>query len=297
METLYFIEEPNGSKLSSLLRRDLKSHGMISTAAPIHERPGGAWGKAWTAERDRWMRKAAICVVLDEPTINSQWVTSDIAAAKRMEIPILGLRSNATRDQRRIEPDPILERYEIPIVSGTPEYLSGYLRGINSSFEYSANDGLLEEPGFKVSIASLSETLSLELQKNPKAVRDLSPRQFEQLVAELMEKSGYEVTLTQESRDNGVDIYAVKADSFGRFLTIVDCKKYREDRKIGIGVVRTMIGTLKIENASHAMLATTSGFTSVSKKFESEHQYLISLRDHSDIVSWSQENTDRTRRR
>ena len=103
-----------------------------------------------------------------------------------------------------------------------------------------------------------------------------------------MEKNGYDVTLTQATRDNGVDIYAVKTDGFGKFLTVVDCKKYREDRKIGIGVVREMIGTLQIENASHAMLATTSSFSSVARNFEQERQFAISLRDHSDILQWSE---------
>ena len=114
----------------------------------------------------------------------------------------------------------------------------------------------------------------------------MSPRKFEELVAYLMEKQGYEVTLTKQSRDGGIDIFALKRDGFGSFLTIVDCKRYAEKNAVGIDLVRTMYGTLSIAKASHGIIATTSRFTKDAQVLAEKHKYQISLRDHADIVKW-----------
>ena len=103
-----------------------------------------------------------------------------------------------------------------------------------------------------------------------------------------MEKQGYEVTLTKQSRDGGVDIFALKKDDFGNFLTIVDCKKYSEKNPIGVDLVRTMYGTLDITKASHGIIATTSRFTKDAKILAENYKYQLSLRDHADIVKWIQ---------
>ncbi len=117
-------------------------------------------------------------------------------------------------------------------------------------------------------------------------MNELSPRKFEELVAYLMEKHGYEVELTQQSRDGGIDIFALKRDSFGSFLTIVDCKKYSVSNPIGVGLVRTMYGTLNVENASHGIIATTSRFTKDVRDLAGEYKYQLSLKDHADIIKW-----------
>ena len=109
---------------------------------------------------------------------------------------------------------------------------------------------------------------------------------MKEFIAFLLEKLGYEITLTQQSHDNGVDIYALKKNELGNFLTIVDCKKYSDKRPIGIEMVRTLYGTLNIEKASHGIIATTSTFSKDARKFEEEYKYQISLKDHYEIYSW-----------
>ena len=46
----------------------------------------------------------------------------------------------------------------------------------------------------------------------------MSPRGFEELVAEMLSRLGYEVTLTPASRDGGKDIYAARRDHLGTFV-------------------------------------------------------------------------------
>src|SRR5204862_4797648 len=64
------------------------------------------------------------------------------------------------------------------------------------------------------------------LAQDPSRFHALTPRQFEEVVAELLDRQGYEVTLTPASKDGGKDIYAAKNDMLGSFLYLVECKKY-----------------------------------------------------------------------
>ena len=86
----------------------------------------------------------------------------------------------------------------------------------------------------------------------------------------------------------GVDIFALRKDDFGSFLTIVECKKYARNRPVGVGIVRSMYGVLNVENASHGVIATTSTFTAGAKMMARQYQYQLSLKDHADIMAWDE---------
>ena len=283
MESLYFIEGHKPNQLSRHLSSQIGEQDGLRVLPQLKERDRM---RSLFDQRQEHMRDATTCILaLDDETLNSKLTLSELEWASEQNKPVIVLApSGMKRDDRD---DWMLQRYDLPVVQGDSKFLLEYLRGLRKDFEYNADKDLIIKPDFQIAIAKLSDRLAIELQRNPNAVRELSPRQFEEFIAELMEKNGYSVTLTKESRDDGVDIFAVKTDSFGRFLTVVDCKRYREDRKIGIEIVRGMFGTLKIHDASHAMIATTSSFSSVCKAFESKHEYLLSLKDHSDIVNWA----------
>ena len=65
------------------------------------------------------------------------------------------------------------------------------------------------------------------LDDNPDEVLALNPREFEEFVAGLREKSGYPVRLGPEGRDGGVDVYAERIGEVGDELVLVQCKRYR----------------------------------------------------------------------
>jgi len=75
------------------------------------------------------------------------------------------------------------------------------------------------------------------LKKQPKDIFKLTPRQYEELVAELIHDMGFEVTLIKATRDRGKDILASMKTEVGDFLCLVEAKHYREDRKIGVSLV------------------------------------------------------------
>jgi len=135
-------------------------------------------------------------------------------------------------------------------------------------------------------ITRFSEDLLGELRRDPALLHGLRPRQFEELCAELLSRDGYEVELTAESRDGGIDIYAVRHDSLGAFLSLVQCKKYALSNRVGVSVVRELYGVVQAKRANAGVVATTSMFTKGAKEEQHELNFQIKLRDYSDIQEW-----------
>jgi restriction system protein len=113
----------------------------------------------------------------------------------------------------------------------------------------------------------------------------LSPRQFEEFIAEVWDRLGYQVELTKRTRDGGRDIVAVKqAEVSTRYL--IECKRYDPNHKISVGVVRELYGVKVHEKATKGILATTSYFSPDALEFVDEHFWELEARDHEGVVKW-----------
>lgn len=135
-------------------------------------------------------------------------------------------------------------------------------------------------------IRVISDELLRQLAHDPQLVFNIPPRRFEELVAELLERNGYAVTLTPQTRDGGKDMYAAKHDDLGSFLYIVECKRHAPDRPVGIGVVRALYGVAQHERVNAAMVMTTSYFSAPAREFAEDLRYQVSLKDYFDLRHW-----------
>ena len=135
-------------------------------------------------------------------------------------------------------------------------------------------------------IVDTSDRLFRSLCENPKLMYEISPRDFERVIAELLSDMGWSVELTPPAKDGGFDALALQQTELGPILCLVEAKRYRRDRKVGVELVRSLYGTMEDKGASTSLLVTTSAFTSGAQKFQSRNKYRISLREHSDIVKW-----------
>ncbi len=138
----------------------------------------------------------------------------------------------------------------------------------------------------KPKIITATDALVERLQRQPADIYNLPPRQFEELIASLLDDMGWEVHLTQQSRDGGRDILAYLNTDLARLLFLVETKRYNPKRPVGVELVRTLYGTLCHEQANSAMLVTSSYFTPDAKEFQQQHVYQISLKDYQDVVKW-----------
>jgi restriction system protein len=137
-------------------------------------------------------------------------------------------------------------------------------------------------------IVTANQAMVERLKKAPDDVFRLSSREYERMVAELLQDMGYEVELTPATRDGGKDILASLQTPAGDLLLLVEAKRYREDRKVGVELVRTLYGTLHDYQANSAMLVTTSSFSNDARTFQQRHKYQLSLKDYTDVAEWIQ---------
>jgi restriction system protein len=149
------------------------------------------------------------------------------------------------------------------------------------------------ERASKPVILTVGNDIMKRLKKEPMEVYTLSTRQFEILIADLLRDMGYEVTLTKATRDGGADILASIKNDLGKFLYLIDAKKYSEKNKIGVDMVRTLLGTLADYRASSAMLVTTSSFTKDARAMEKKHEWQLALHDYIKVAEWIQKHGTR----
>jgi len=124
------------------------------------------------------------------------------------------------------------------------------------------------------------------LAQNPNMIYSLTPRKFEELVAELFIRDGMRVQLTPSTNDGGRDILVVSDTSLGKHLYYVECKQYSKDNPVGVELIRALYGVVEADKATAGLLVTTSYFTKGAKSFHESLKHRLSLRDHDDLIEW-----------
>ncbi|HWL10219.1 MAG TPA: restriction endonuclease [Planctomicrobium sp.] len=165
-----------------------------------------------------------------------------------------------------------------------PEGLTRILGG--HLYDLQQTESGLVLPDTNPRLITVQNQLALDLKKCPDDLHKIKPRDFEELIAELLSDMGLEVKLTPATSDGGRDILAFMHSGIGKHLCLVEAKKYREDRKVGIGLVRSLYGVLTDEHANSAMMVTTSSFTTPAQNFQKKYQYRLQLREYGDVVEW-----------
>lgn len=107
-------------------------------------------------------------------------------------------------------------------------------------------------------------------------------------MAEILRDYGFHVQLTNQTRDGGKDIIASIDSELGTLLILVEAKKYRPDRPIGVELVRNLYGVICDTQANSGVLVTTSYFTKDAQEFRNRHNYQLQLRDFKDLTRWIQ---------
>jgi hypothetical protein len=95
-------------------------------------------------------------------------------------------------------------------------------------------------------------------------LRGLTPKEFEDYIAELFNRLGYKAYAVGGPNDGGIDVIAEK-DGKKHYI---QCKKYFKSREVSVGDVRDFYGALadKLSN-SKAYFITTSKFTLPAEEF------------------------------
>lgn len=124
---------------------------------------------------------------------------------------------------------------------------------------------------------------------NPAAIYTISPREFEDLMRHVFSKHGFEVEMTKQTRDGGVDLVALQSTMGIKTKVLVECKRYAASYPVGVGLVRALYGTHVQQGANKSVLVTTSRFTGPARRFANATNTTmmhIDLKDINDIMSW-----------
>lgn len=109
----------------------------------------------------------------------------------------------------------------------------------------------------------------------------LSPRNFEDLVFDLMVLEGFDLIKTPRTRDSGIDFIGhVKGDDGADQRILIECKFYGSN-KISIDILRTLHAISITENAKAVYLITNSELTKSSRNYIANKNF--------DLIVWEEQ--------
>jgi HJR/Mrr/RecB family endonuclease len=102
-------------------------------------------------------------------------------------------------------------------------------------------------------------------------LRSISPQKFEDEIARMFRRRGYEVTQTPYTNDVGRDAILKKdGETF-----LVECKRYAADQKTGRPDLQRFAQAISDEPAQGGFFVTTGGFTSGAIKYAEGHHIVL----------------------
>jgi len=169
---------------------------------------------------------------------------------------------------------------------GTHPFGSATYGGSVADFKVSFNIDKTIDDQPMIAVSDLVDKALIEhFNRYPEELQFMDRRRFEVLVAELFKGYGYEVELTQRTRDGGKDIIAIRHHIVSEKF-IVECKRPDPQNKVGVRAVRELIGVKDIENATKAILVTTAYFSHDAQVLLDRHKWEVEGKDYIALKSW-----------
>lgn len=127
-----------------------------------------------------------------------------------------------------------------------------------------------------------------EIISNEELAKSINWRNFELLLAKILEKFEYEVEVLKGSKDGGIDIIALnKSTSFGQERYLIQAKKW--SNKVGVDPVRNLLWAHNEYKATKSCLITTSKFTRGAWELAEKYKWQIELKDYQKLSEWIEE--------
>lgn len=310
------------SKSSDLLRASSSMHRSLEALRPLEEAQRAFGQLAVTQQKaiEAALRPALevqrmielMLPKLDmEPILSASMPMLDTSAILRALQPTLHL-------QRSLQPflQTLTESTKLALHSWNERHLEVIRRSVEAlsvpasfigEFEYEPPEEELEESELREELehdsklilpdAAHERLLLVEfipirvleaVSREPNLMYQLASREFESLIAQLLERFGFEnILLTPKANDGGRDIVATKRINSIPILFAFECKRYRRSHKVGVETVRALLGTISRPEtqANIGVLVTTSEFTKGAKKLILS-EARIDGRNFDGLVEW-----------
>ncbi len=147
--------------------------------------------------------------------------------------------------------------------------------------DYNVEFTLNEQHAFCKAIEDL--VLS-DYRKNPALLYALQPTEFEQFVAFLYWRKGYQVEVTPKTRDGGKDVIAkYELPGAGLIVCYIECKRYAADNHVGAATLRGLVGAISTDKVQKGIVVTSSTFTKDAIEFAKDNSHRIELIDFENL--------------
>jgi transcriptional regulator with XRE-family HTH domain len=148
----------------------------------------------------------------------------------------------------------------------------------------------------QVSFLDVTPQMLLFLRDNPQELQKISPERFEHLIAERIDRMGYDVQLTGATtrRDGGIDLIAVpKMRTVGSSLMAVQVKHHCGDRTTGRSAADRLLAW-KDSPFRIGLLVTNTTFSKDARWLADQvgNKAFLRLRDFEDLKRWLQGQFD-----
>ena len=122
---------------------------------------------------------------------------------------------------------------------------------------------------------------------NPDRLYDLTPRSFETFLDAVFKNNGFRSILGPSRDDGGVDLRLYSNDVIGEVTTLVQAKRYRKDRPIGLEAIQALSGAVDDSRANRGLFVTTSRYLPSARSFAVRQKRKLILAESSDIACWA----------
>ncbi|WP_395701357.1 restriction endonuclease [Aquabacterium sp.] len=112
----------------------------------------------------------------------------------------------------------------------------------------------------EILIKSLSHEFALMVTRNPQILASLEWRDFERMMARVMEGLGFDTTLTPPSKDGGKDLILTCTVNRKTESYIVELKHWRAGKPVIQGVISSFLKVIVREKRAGGLLLSTSGY-------------------------------------
>jgi restriction system protein len=129
--------------------------------------------------------------------------------------------------------------------------------------------------------------LARELIEEGRLLSEMEWRDFEKLIAELLERDGWEIQLMRGTKDGGIDVISSRNDAaVGRLKAIWQAKRYGEGHKVQLAHARELSGVVERERASKGVLVTTTSLTKGAVKWIKQDEFRLDAKDGEAVKRW-----------
>lgn len=217
----------------------------------------------------------------------AHWARTYLANAGCLSSPKRNLHVITSRGSSLLATCP--ERIDNSVLAQFPEFVSWRSKApANSGRVIKADQAIATEQGegsltpedaIEQSFVAIEQALSADILE---AVQSVTPRQFEQLIVELLLAMGYgggDRSMGErigKSGDGGID-GIINEDALGLDAVYIQAKRYAPESKVGRPALQAFVGSLTGEGATKGVFVTTSDFSKEARDYLNKVQHRIVL--------------------